>query len=293
MKRIVFIIAVLAILIGWRVIRNPSPTTADVNLANETVSLTDDADRMSIGDLIAMARTSVEHMRNSLVDYTADFVKQERDEDGVLGEPGRLAVRIKTGLADPDNGSGKRVYLRFAEPKNLDGREVIWGEDLYEGQMAVHEVGFLLGLKTIWLNPTGLIAMQGQRYPVSEIGLVRLAEKLIERGEAMVDEEGIMVTQTNDVEFDGNIATKFRIERTTPSGEEDDFSVAEVIIDFDRHLVLSYESYDWPQEGTEGQGETTGRPLLESYQYRNVKTNVGLSDQDFDVKNPEYEFPAF
>ena len=32
-------------------------------------------------------------------------------------------------------------------------------------------------------------------------------------------------------------------------------------------------------------------PLLESYSYLDLKTNVGLTDADFDTKNPEYNFP--
>ncbi len=34
-----------------------------------------------------------------------------------------------------------------------------------------------------------------------------------------------------------------------------------------------------------------GQPqLLEEYTYLNVKLNVGLTDADFDDKNPEYNF---
>ena len=87
-----------------------------------------------------------------------------------------------------------RVYLSFQSPSSVKGREVIWGEDLYDGKMAVHEVGLLLSMKTFWLDPNGIFAMQGQRYPISEIGLVRLVEKLIERGPVDRDSPDVSVT---------------------------------------------------------------------------------------------------
>ena len=64
-------------------------------------------------------------------------------------------------------------------------------------------------------------------------------------------------------------------------------SLAEVVIDRKRSLLLMYRSFGWP----ENEGEDP--PLLESYAYHDVVLNVGLTDEDFSPDNPDYKYPAF
>jgi hypothetical protein len=49
-------------------------------------------------------------------------------------------------------------------------------------------------------------------------------------------------------------------------------------------VPVHYEAYDWPKQ--------PGEPpvLLERYTYTDLKLNPGLTDADFDPKNPEYKF---
>ncbi len=244
-------------------------------------------DRPTIEDVLTMARNSLAEMEANLDDYTARFVKQERDTADVLGEPTEILVRIRTRFRGDVVDSPRRVYLRFNKPESLAGREVIWGEDIYDGQMAVHEVGMILGLKTIWLDRKGAIAMRGQRYPIDEIGLVKLVEKLIERGEQDRDNPDVRVEIKEDHPFDELATHRIRVRHGAPSGKPNDFSLAEIIFDPARQLVLSYRSFGWPVAGE------ADSPLLESYAYHDLKTNVGLTDKDFDTKNPNYRFPSF
>ena len=245
---------------------------------------TDSVDNAELNDLLDRSAAAVAAMQTSLDDYTATFIKQERDDDGVLSPLSRIDLKVQTRLRNDAKNAPKRVYLRFVAPENVAGREVLWGEDLYDGQMAVHETAFLLNLKTIWLDPTGMIAMQGQRYPISEIGLVRLAEKLIQRGESLRRQPGVTVSSESAL-WDGHRVTTFTVTRPVPTGGEDDFAIARVTLDFERNLVLGFESYGWSDE------PDSDPPLIESYAYRNVQTNVGLTDDDFDVKNQTYNFP--
>ena len=240
---------------------------------------------MTMSDVLDMAQAARDHLATSLNDYTARFVKQERDNNGQLGPETEILMKVQTCLRNESDDAPKRVYLKFSSPNDVKGREVIWGEDLYDGQMAVHEVGLLLSLKTLWLDPNGIFAMQGQRYPISEIGLVKLVEKLIERGEKDRHNTAIHITYTTNHRFGETDTDLIQIQRTEPSNTEDDFSLAEVIIDPERQLILSYRAFGWAEEGG---GEP---PLLESYTYHDVQTNVGLSREDFDPNNPNYKFP--
>lgn len=245
---------------------------------------------MTMADVIDRARQVRQSMAESLHDYTATFVKQERSQEGELGPRSVIAMKVQTPFRDPSGTAPKRVFLNFIEPAAKAGRKVIWGEDLYDGKMAVHEVGMLLGLKTIWLDPNGMIAMQGQRYPISEIGMIKLVEKLIQRGEQDLDNPNLKITMVPDHDFGGLKTELLQVQRQQPSGQRHDFSLAEIVLDPERMLILQFRSFGWPDSDS---SDDRSPPLLESYSYEDVQVNVGLSEMDFDVKNPEYGFPAF
>jgi hypothetical protein len=259
---------------------NAAPTriTAEANASIQSLTM---------AELLDLAQAARQSMSASLDDYTADFVKQEVDKNGTLGGVSEMTMKVQTRLRGDSEQAPMRVYLKFHAPENIKGREVIWAEDLHEGKMAVHEVGLLLSLKTLWLDPEGILAMQGQRYPIGEIGLVKLTEKLIERGEKDRNNPDITVTLSPDRSQPGLETQLIQVRRAKPSGSEDDFSLAEVVFDPQRQLILSYRSFGWSEQ------PGIDPPLLESYTYRNVQTNVGLSESDFDPSNPEYSFPAF
>lgn len=55
-------------------------------------------------------------------------------------------------------------------------------------------------------------------------------------------------------------------------------------MDDEYNLPIRYEAYDWPRNGD----SVSQDDLLEEYTYVNLKTNVGLSDRDFDPANSNY-----
>jgi hypothetical protein len=62
------------------------------------------------------------------------------------------------------------------------------------------------------------------------------------------------------------------------------FHLARIFVDDELNLPIRYESYSWPT--TPG-----GAPeLIEEYTYLDLKLNVGLTDSDFDIQNPNYQF---
>lgn len=292
---------IAGIVIAWSsdsdsvVVPNPAMESADGDVLPGD-SLPADSDptsdvggiqSLTMAEVIGRATAVRDSMSKNLQDYTARFVKQERNDDGVLGEETIMTMKVQSKLRSEDDQAPMRVFLRFEAPQSQAGRKVIWGEDLYDGKMAVHETGMLLSLKTIYLDPNGLIAMQGQKHPISEIGLVKLVEKLIERGAKDVDSPDLQITLTPDHDFNDRKTELLRVVRSKPTDDEDDFQVAEIVLDPGRQLILRYRSFGWPEN------DSDDPPLLESYTYEDVEINVALTDTDFDVKNPEYGYPAF
>ena len=243
----------------------------------------------TLDDVLQLARAARVAMNENLDDYKARFVKQEIDTSGVLTEETEIQLKVQTRLRGDDDDAPMRVYLHFLSPESVKGREVIWAADMHDGKLVAHEGG-LLGFTTVHLDPTGFLAMRGQRYPIYEIGMVRLVEKLIERGEKDLGNPDITVTITDDFELDEVVAKLIQVRRAKPSGAEDDFSLAEIVIDPERQLILRYRSYGWPSTDAEGE-ESEVVPLQESYTYHDIKVNVGLTEEDFNPSNPEYRYP--
>ncbi len=286
-KRIAAIAGVLALVTLVLIWRSSKFAVSDDPEAAPT--MIDDSEFASrtrtMGEVLDMARQARERMSESLDDYTARFVKREVDTKGIAGEETEMLMKVQTRLRGDTEQAPMRVYLKFVRPDSVKGREVIWAEDANDAKMAVFENYFPLSLKTIWLDPNGYLAMQGQRYPISEIGLVRLVEKLIERGGKDRDNPDIQVTVEPNHLFDKIPTELIQVKRSKPGGGEDDFSLAEIIIDPERQLILSYRSFGWAETAD------APAPLLESYQYHDLETNVGLTAEDFDPNNPEYGFP--
>lgn len=286
---ILVLLAVCLVSLVWYFNRSDSEaantalaTPTNIDESSESIQ-----QQLTMSEVLDLAIEVRKNMSVSLDDYQARFVKQEVDKNGTLSGVTEMRMKVQTRVRGDREDAPMRVYLRFEAPDAVKGREVIWGEDLYDGKMAVHEVGLLLSLKTLWLDPEGMLAMQGQRYPIGEIGLVKLTEKLIERGEKDRNNPDITVTVGVDPEEQDSSYQLIQIRRGQSSGLEDDFSLAEVVFDPERQLILGYRSFGWAEDSS------ADPPLLESYRYFDVETNVGLTDQDFATTNTEYSFPTY
>jgi len=237
-----------------------------------------------MAEMIQLAENALAATIAGVDDYTTRMIKQEQDRSGVLQPASESFMKIATRHPGGKPGSPMRVYLRFDSPNEVRGREVIWVENENDGNLLVREAGMLGALGTIPLPPEGMLAMRGQRYPITEIGLTRLLEKLIERGSRDRDNPDVRVFFTEGYVFDDARLTHLRIERDQPSGLEGDFSIAELVLDRERNLIVSFRSFGWPKK-------SGGEPvLIESYEYLDLKINVGLTDRDFDTSNPDYTF---
>ncbi len=241
---------------------------------------------VTMADVLEIAKQGRQQMAENLDDYVCRFVKQARDTKGVLFEQTEALMKVQTRLRGDTEQAPLRVYMKFLAPDSKRGREVIWGEDLNNGKLVAHEAG-LLGFKRLYLDPLGFLAMQGERYPITNVGMVHLIERLVERGERLINNPDVEITVVPDYPIDDVTAELIQIRLAKPQAGKDDFSLAELAIDRQRWLILMYRSFGWP----ENEGEAA--PLLESYHYHDVETNIGLTDEDFSPDNPEYNFPSF
>ena len=260
--------------------KNPDPLPAQ---SDEI--LLKPGDELTMREVLELATESLDYLSQNVTDYTARFEKIEASSDGNPPELTEMLLKVQTRFRDGQTEAPRRLYLRFTKPESVTGREVIWRQDKYDGLMAVHEVGFLLNLSTLWLDPEGLIAMQGQRHPISELGIVKLTEQLIERGGRDLENPNISISVDHNFVFDGRKSKLITVLRQQPIKDEDDYQRAEIVVDSVNNLVVAFRSYALEEAGTDPPR------LLESYAYHDLEINVGLSETDFDTSNKQYNFP--
>ncbi|MEQ1826169.1 MAG: DUF1571 domain-containing protein [Pirellula sp.] len=137
--------------------------------------------------VLELARRALANHAKEHRDYTAVLLKRERVGGKLLPET-RMEMKLRydtvetTELVPNSRPRNVAVYLKTIEPKAQAGREVIWVQGANKNKLMAHESG-LFGLMTVELAPQSRLAMVGNRYPITEIGIEKLLIKLIERGE--------------------------------------------------------------------------------------------------------------
>jgi hypothetical protein len=228
-----------------------------------------------------MAREGLEHIQANIRDYTCVVVKRER-VNGQVGDEEYMYAKVRNAkIRDGQVQVPFSVYLRFVKPKRIAGREVIYVAGENNDKLIAHEGGFRGKVTpSVWLHPTSFLAMQGQRYPITEIGIETLCQRLIERG-SRDRAGGPCEVDIKRAKINKRPCTLIEVkhEKRLPHL---DFFRAEIFVDEELNVPVRYAAYDWPL--TPG-----GIPeLIEEYTYVNMKLNVGLTDQDFDPENPQY-----
>lgn len=222
---------------------------------------------------VRWARQELERVQQ-IPDYSAIMVKRER-VGGDLGEEQYMFVKVRHRPLS--------VYMYFLKPKSLQGQEVIWIEGENDGKMLAHGTGIQKIFGVVKLAPTSPIAMKGNRYPITEIGLLNMVERLIEIGERDVNFGECEVKYIEKAKINDRICTLIHVVHPVPR-RNFLFHMARIFVDDELHLPIRYEAWDWP-------AEPGGPPLLtEQYTYLNLKLNNGFTDADFDIHNPQYQF---
>ena len=210
-----------------------------------------------------------------LQDYSATVAKRERI-GGKVGDYEYLFVKLRHRPFS--------VYMYFVGPPALKGQETIYVEGQNDNKMFAHGVGIkntMFG--TVSLKTDGPIAMQNQRYPITELGILNLTRRLVEVGEQDIKYGECEVKFYEGAKINNRVCTCIEVIHPVPR-RNFRYHLARIFVDKDLNIPIRYESYDWPKE-------KGGAPeLLEEYTYLNLKLNNGFTDADFDIKNPNYKF---
>lgn len=253
----------------------PFPITPALDLSNN------DAVAHPLDRAIELANTGLNNIRGNIADYTAILVKRER-VDNRLSEPNYMRIKIRNPRKTASQQVPFSIYMKFIKPRGTAGREVIWVDGKNNNNLIAHETGALLRFRNFHLQPDGMLAMRGNRYPIYDAGLENLTLKLIEKAERDRAAGKCEVNYTEGAMINKRRCTVIEVihkEKKAPY----EFHLAKVYIDDELQIPIRFASYDWPTQGAAPQ-------LMEEYTYINVKLNVGLTDQDFSISNTAYNF---
>jgi len=240
-----------------------------------------DAAENPLDVVLEIADKSHKHLLENIRDYECLMVSAVQ-MNGKLRDAQYMQCKIREG--NPTAGIPFAVYGKFLKPQSLNGQEVIWVEGKNDGNLVAHQAG-LLNLARWNLPPNGTIAMNGNKYPITEIGLVNLLELMIERGRRDRAYGKCEISFDPKVEVDGRKCVLLEIRHPKKEGPYD-FHLARIYFDIEQQLLFGYEGFDWPA----GPGQEP--PLLEKFFYSDLRLNVGLTEADFDPNNPAYNYPG-
>jgi hypothetical protein len=162
-----------------------------------------------------------------------------------------------------------RYYMKWEQDKI----EAIYAEGKYNNKMVIHG-GLLLKFVSVAVKPDA--ALKYNRHTIKDADIGHILNMLGDNYRRAKDDKDASIV----LEEEGKLDTRptWRFKAVFPGNRN--YYGHRVFVDIDRELFLPIriEVYGW-------QGE-----LLELYYYEDLKLNVGLVEDDFDVSNKKYLF---
>ena len=241
--------------------------------ADNASSLSNPDMNQTLDKALDYARQSLKRIRESVVDYRCKIIKRERI-NGRLRPTERMECKFRSRkVVDGIRITPMSVSLYFLQPKKSKGRKVVYVEGKHNGKALVTGIGRLI--RRLYIKPDGRLAMRGQRYPLTEVGIENLAAKLLEKGMRDRQHGECEVKIGTAANLDGRQCTVIEV-RHPVKRPHFDFHLATVYIDKELNVPIRYAAYSWPSA-------PGGKPVLEEeYTYLDLELNVGLKDSDFD-----------
>ncbi len=222
---------------------------------------------------VRWAQQGLKHIEQ-IQDYSCILVKRER-VNGKLQDYQYMYLKVRHRPFS--------VYIYFLHPKEVKGQEVIYVQGRNGGNILAHGTGIRALVGTVSLRPDSPLAMNGNRYPITEVGILNLTRRLLEVGMADMKHAEAQFQWFRGARVNNRrcICMEFVHPHPRPHFR---FHIARIYVDEELNLPIRYESYTWPTS-------PGGKPLLlEEYTYTRLKLNNGFTDLDFDINNPNYNF---
>jgi len=208
-------------------------------------------------DYPALLKRSIANYERRVRDYTGMFHKQERI-DGKLGPEQVISFKFKE--------KPFSVFMKWEKNAGPADR-LLYVEGTGDNKMIVHPTGFLSWIKSVRQNPRSKTAMQSSLYPCDRFGFKRVLERLLTTYQLARKHGGTQAKYLGTTMVDARSCLE--IEITLPKLQE--LRARRVVLKMDAEYLLPIVVISFDAGGN----------LIGRYVYKDLKFNVGLSDDHF------------
>ena len=221
-------------------------------------------------DPLEFLRVALKWSDEKITDYTCLFRKQERIGGELRAcESMQMKLRVDT----------FSVYVKWTGDQSR-GQEVLYVQGRNDGNAIAHPSGILgILFRKVAIDPAGKTALKHSRGPITVAGMANMLRLVIPQCELAKANGDLQLTFRGVREESGRPAYFFK--RTLPNTNKYPCAILGIYIDCEYLACVRTDAYDW--DGG----------LLSQYIYSDLNINPGLTDDDFDVDNREYNFRMF
>ncbi|EHJ47626.1 protein of unknown function DUF1571 [Solidesulfovibrio carbinoliphilus subsp. oakridgensis] len=199
-----------------------------------------------------------------IVDYCAIFQKKERVKKVLLPEE-FITLKFRKPL---------QVYMKWLHGPT---KEAIYVDGANSNKVVAHSDGAGAGL-TWNLDPKGSVLRADNRHVITDIGFGFIIQMMRENIPTAIRHSELGVSDLADTVFEGRPSTVFEVTFSPKEGRT--YYASRIVCHVDKEFLMPIGITCYDEKGD----------LVEQYRYKDVKINVGLTDQDFSRKNPAYKF---
>ena len=184
-----------------------------------------------------------------------------------------IATPMRLTAAEPDAISRimEKVNASFADVK--DYTCMLQRRDRVDGVLKEHSPVFFKFV-SVAVKPEA--ALKYNRHTILEADIGHILAHFEENYEMARTDPEAAIMQEGEGMLDGRSTWRFK--GVFPEGRNYYGHIVHIHIDKELYLPIKIKVYGWREE------------LLEEYYYKDLKVNVGLSEDDFDIDNSRYLF---
>ncbi|MDP7303599.1 MAG: DUF1571 domain-containing protein, partial [Pirellulaceae bacterium] len=199
-----------------------------------------------------LARERGAYLHEHVRDFTCLLVKRERI-NGQLRDYEYLATKVRREQRRGDKITTPfSIYSQFLGPAKVRGRKVLYVQGENEGKMLVRNGGSRFNYITVKLEPDSAAALRESRYPITELGLDSITQRLI--NQTLSDIRHDPTGENSRVTFFRQASVEDRpclhIQVVHPTRHEQfTYHIANIYIDSELHMPIRVETHGWPKDG--------------------------------------------
>jgi hypothetical protein len=168
-----------------------------------------------------------------------------------------------------------KLYMKWLTPSK--GQESLYVQGANNNKIRAHGSG-VIGLVTVNLEPASSLAMENSRHPVTEAGLHNLVRTIVSNVQRAIQSGELLSKDHGERTVYGRRTRE--LEGILSKDKSKGYYCFRCIVnvDLETRMPVKTQIFDWNDR------------LVECYGFEKLKLNPGLTDKDFDPKNPEYQF---